>query len=381
MTARPAHNRIVPIITKEFRQIRRDPRTLGILLFVPVFMLTMFGYALNFDVKHTPLAVVDDDATAQSRDLVAQFGHSEFFDIKYELRDAGGIDRLLGTERARLALVVPHGYAAELQAGRAPRVQFLVDGANANAATTVLGYLEATLAAYAQRLTVERIIRAGPAAVTLPLDYRPRVWFNPELKSAKFLIPGLIGFILMVVAVISTTLSIVREKERGTMEQLVVSPVTPLEMVIGKTAPYVVIALLSTTMILGLGALLFDVQVRGSLPLLYGVTLVFILAALGMGILISTIADTQQVAFMIAVIATMLPSYILSGFVFPIRNMPVAVQLVTYTVPARYYLACIRAIILKGAGLGSFWQNAAALCVFAALTLGAAAVRIRMKKL
>lgn len=379
MRHNPDH--IVPIIRKEFRQIRRDPRTMGILLFVPVFMLMMFGYALNFDVRHTPVAVLDLDRTPASRELWQQFGRTEFFDLRYWLRDQREIDRLLGTERARLAVVIPPGYGAALAAGRNPVVQFIVDGANSNAATSVLGSVEAMMQQYSLRLTAERIMRHGGARVALPLDYRPRVWFNPELKSARFLIPGLIGFILMVVAVISTTLSIVREKERGTMEQLAVSPVTPLELVAGKTAPYVLIALLSTTMILVLGALLFEVRVAGSLLLLYGVTLVFILAALGMGIMISTLADTQQVAFMIAVIATMLPSYILSGFVFPIRNMPLPVQLITYLVPARYYLVCIRAIILKGAGLEAFWPQVLALCAFAAAMLGAAAVRIRMKKL
>jgi len=374
-------NHIVPIIRKEFRQIRRDPRTMGILLFVPVFMLMMFGYALNFDVRHTPVAVLDLDRTPASRELWQQFGRTEFFDLRYWLRDQREIDRLLGTERARLAVVIPPGYGADLAAGRSPAVQFIVDGANSNAATAVLGSLEAMMQQHSLRLTAERILRRGGSRVALPLDYRPRVWFNPELKSAKFLIPGLIGFILMVVAVISTTLSIVREKERGTMEQLAVSPVTPLELVAGKTAPYVLIALLSTTMILLLGAWLFEVRVAGSLLLLYGVTLVFILAALGMGIMISTLADTQQVAFMIAVIATMLPSYILSGFVFPIRNMPLPVQLITYLVPGRYYLVCIRAIILKGAGLEAFWPQVLALCAFAAMMLGAAAVRIRMKKL
>lgn len=374
-------NHIAPIIRKEFRQIRRDPRTMGILLFVPVFMLMMFGYALNFDVRHTAVAVLDLDRTPASRELWQQFGRTEFFDLRYWLRDQREVDRLLGTERARLAVVIPPGYGADLAAGRSPAVQFIVDGANSNAATAVLGSLEAMMQQYSLRLTAERIMRHGGARVALPLDYRPRVWFNPELKSARFLIPGLIGFILMVVAVISTTLSIVREKERGTMEQLAVSPVTPLELVAGKTAPYVLIALLSTTMILLLGAWLFEVRVAGSLLLLYGVTLVFILAALGMGIMISTLADTQQVAFMIAVIATMLPSYILSGFVFPIRNMPLPVQLITYLVPARYYLVCIRAIILKGAGLEAFWPQVLALCAFAAAMLGAAAVRIRMKKL
>lgn len=374
-------DRVVALVKKEFRQIRRDVLTMAILLFVPVFMLMMFGYALSFDVRHAPMAVLDLDRTAQSRDLVARFGNNEFFDVRYRLRDQREIDRLLGTERARLAMVIPRGYARELLAGRSPAVQLLIDGANSNAATAVLGYVQSIVQQHGLKLTARRVVRSGPRSLALPLDYRPRVWFNPELKSARFLVPGLIGFILMVVAVISTTLSIVREKERGTMEQLAVSPVTPLEMVVGKTAPYVLIALLSTTMILGLGALLFEIQVRGSLLLLYGVTLVFILGALGMGILISTIADTQQVAFMIAVIATMLPSYILSGFVFPIRNMPAPVQLITYLVPARYYLVCIRAIILKGAGIEAFWPQALALCAFAIAMLGAGAVRIRMKKL
>jgi len=372
---------ILPIIKKELRQIKRDKRSLVILLFVPVFMLLMFGYALNFDVKHAPVAVLDLDRTEASRELWQQFGHNENFELRYWLNDRKEIDWLLGTERVRMAIVIPRGYQRDLAAGRSPSVQFLIDGANSNAATSVLGYLEAAVHQLSLKLTAERALIKGSAAMKLPLDYRPRVWFNPELKSAKFLIPGLIGFILMVVAVISTALSIVREKERGTMEQLVVSPVSSLEMVVGKTIPYVIIALFSTTMILGLGALLFDVQIKGSLILLYGVTLVFILGALGMGLLISTIADTQQVAFMIAVIATMLPSYILSGFVFPIRNMPPAIQLITYAVPARYYLVCIRAIILKGAGLEAFWPQLLALFIFALAMLGLSSFRMKDKRL
>lgn len=372
---------ILPIIKKELRQIKRDKRSLVILLFVPVFMLLMFGYALNFDVKHVPVAVLDLDRTAASRELWQQFGHNEYFELRYWLNDRKEIDWLLGTEKVRVAIVIPHGYQHDLAAGRSPSVQFLIDGANSNAATSVLGYLEATIHQLSLKLTAERTVMKSTSAIKLPLDYRPRVWFNPELKSAKFLIPGLIGFILMIVAVISTALSIVREKERGTMEQLVVSPVSPLEMVIGKTVPYVIIALLSTTMILGLGALLFDVQIKGSLLLFYGVTLVFLLGALGMGLLISTIADTQQVAFMIAVIATMLPSYILSGFVFPIRNMPPAIQLITYAVPARYYLICIRAIILKGAGLEAFWPQLLALFAFALAMLGLSSFRMRTGRL
>jgi ABC-2 type transport system permease protein len=371
---------IWPIVKKELRQIKRDGRSLAILLFVPVFMLLMFGYALNFDVKHTPVAVLDLDKTDASRELWQQFGHSEYFELRYWLNDRREIDGLLGREKARMAIVIPRGYQRELASGRSPGVQFLIDGANSNAATSVLGYLESAMQQLSLRLTAERSLMQTGTAAKLPLDYRPRVWFNPELRSAKFLIPGLIGFILMVVAVISTSLSIVREKERGTMEQLDVSPVNPLELIIGKTAPYVVIALFSTTLILALGALLFDVQMKGSLLLFYGVTLVFIMGALGMGLLISTIAETQQVAFMIAVITTMLPSYILSGFVFPIRNMPVPIQLITYAVPARYYLSCIRAIILKGAGLPAFWPQLLALTVFAAIMLGMSSLRMRLKR-
>jgi len=360
-------DRVASVIKKELRQIMRDKRSLGILFFIPLFMLVMFGYALNFDVKHTSLAVVDLDISQESRHLISEFSHSEYFTVKHLPAAVKELDHLLGSEKVRAAIVIPRGYAADLARGRSPTVQVILDGVNANAANTIQGYLTAFFQNYSYRLTIKVARRMGVATIAQPIDYRPRIWFNPELKSAKFLIPGLIGFILMVVGVISTSLSIVKEKERGTMEQLIM----------GKTIPYIAISLLSTAIILVVGYVLFDVYVTGSLFLLFLTTFIFLLGALGMGLLISSISETQQLAFLIAVISTILPSFLLSGFVFSIRNMPEAIQLITYAVPTRYYLVALRGIILKGAGLGAIWDQLLFLMGFAAVMLSVSAIRIK----
>ena len=370
-------DRVVSVIKKELRQIMRDKRSLGILFFIPLFMLVMFGYALNFDVKHTSLAVVDLDISRESRHLTGEFSHSEYFTVKHLPAAVKELDHLLGSEKVRAAIVIPRGYAADLAQGRSPTVQVILDGVNANAANTIQGYLNAFFQNYSQQLTIKAARRLGAAAISQPIDYRPRIWFNPELKSAKFLIPGLIGFILMVVGVISTSLSIVKEKERGTMEQILVSPIKPMELIMGKTMPYIAISLLSTAIILVVGYVLFDVYVTGSLLLLFLTTFIFLLGALGMGLLISSISETQQLAFLVAVISTILPSFLLSGFVFSIRNMPEAIQLITYAVPTRYYLVALRGIILKGAGFGAIWQQLLFLMGFAAVMLSVSAIRIK----
>lgn len=370
-------DRVISVIKKELRQIMRDRRSLGILFFIPLFMLVMFGYALSFDVKHTSLAVVDLDISRESRNLISEFSHSEYFTVKQLPAAVKELDHLLGSEKARAAIVIPRGYAADLAGGRSPTVQVILDGVNANAASTIQGYLNAFFQNYSYRLTIKVARRMGAAAINQPIDYRPRIWFNSELKSAKFLIPGLIGFILMVVGVISTSLSIVKEKERGTMEQILVSPIKPLELIMGKTIPYIAISLLSTAIILMVGYVLFDVYVTGSLFLLFLTTFIFLLGALGMGLLISSISETQQLAFLVAVISTILPSFLLSGFVFPIRNMPEAIQLITYAVPTRYYLVALRGIILKGAGLGAIWDHLLFMMGFAAVMLSVSAIRIK----
>jgi ABC-2 type transport system permease protein len=370
-------DRVASVIKKELRQIMRDKRSLGILFFIPLFMLVMFGYALNFDVKHTSLAVVDLDLSRESRHLISEFSHSEYFTVKHLPSAVKELDHLLGSEKVRAAIVIPRGYAADLAKGRSPTVQVILDGVNANAANTIQGYLNAFFLNYSYQLTIKVARRLGVAAINQPIDYRPRIWFNPELKSAKFLIPGLIGFILMVVGVISTSLSIVKEKERGTMEQILVSPIKPLELIMGKTIPYIAISLLSTAIILVVGYVLFDVYIMGSLLLLFLTTFIFLLGALGMGLLISSISETQQLAFLVAVISTILPSFLLSGFVFSIRNMPEAIQLITYAVPTRYYLVALRGIILKGAGFGAIWDQLLFLMGFATVMLLVSAIRIK----
>jgi len=368
---------ILPIVRKEFRQIKRDKRILSVLLFVPALMLLMFGYALNFDVKHTSMAVYDEDRTSVSRAFIEQFFISEYFDKVQTLESKSDINTLLDGEHARVVLVIPSTFTADIQRGRNAAVQVIVDGTNSNAAATVLGYVNAIIQQYSVKVMTESLVRMGRQTISMPVDYQPRVWYNPELKSAKFLVPGLIAFILMVTAVISTALAIVRERELGTMEQLMVSPVKPVELILGKTIPYTVISSLATVAILFLGYVLFDVSIKGSILLLSLVTFIFLVGSLGMGILISTVVETQQLAFMIAVIVSMLPTFILSGFVFPIRNMPMIIQGITYIMPARYFLVALRAIILKGAGLSAFWDQAAILLVYAVLMIGISSLRMR----
>ena len=368
---------ILPIIRKEFRQIRRDKRILGVLLFIPAMMLLMFGYALNFDVKHTSLAVCDEDRSQTSREFAQQFWNSEYFDLKYRLESTEGVDALLGSERVRVVIVIPSTFSKNLATGKEARIQVLLDGANSFSASTIIGYVSGIAQQYSVRVIASGFLRSGRQTMALPVDLEPRVWYNPELRSAKYLVPGLIAFIMMIVAVVSTSLSVVRERELGTMEQIMVSPIRPYELIIGKTVPYTLISLLATLSILVVGYLLFDVDIKGSYGLLFGVTLIFLFGSLGLGLLISTIAETQQVAFMIAVLATMLPTFILSGFVFPIRNMPVIIQAITYFIPARYFIVALRSIILKGVGIGAFWEDFLFLTMFSILAISASSLRLR----
>jgi ABC-2 type transport system permease protein len=368
---------ILPIVRKEFRQIRRDKRALGVLLLIPSMMLIMFGYALNFDVKHSAVAVYDEDNSKTSREFVQLFFNSEYFDDAYHVSDPRSVDELLDAEKVRAVIIIPADFSHNISEGKDVSLQVIVDGANSNAATTVLGYMSAIVQQYSLNVMARTFYRHGGQRIERPIDLRPRVWYNPELRSAKFLIPGLIAFILTITAVISTSLAVVREWEMGTVEQIIVSPIKPVELILGKTVPYTIIALFSTVIILIAGYVLFDIAIKGSVIWLFIVTFVFLVGSLGLGLLISTIAGTQQVAFMVAVIATMLPTFILSGFVFPIRNMPPIIQAVTYFIPARYFLVALRSIILKGVGLSAFWDQLLFLLAYAMLMLGASSLRMR----
>ena len=360
---------MLAVARKEFRQIARDTRTLLILLFFPAFVLLLFGYALNFDIRHVKLAVDDRDRSAESRSLISAFVNSGYFDLVAEVDDAA-TTRLMDRDQVRAVLVIPRGFSRALQTGRPAAVQVLLNGDNANTATTVMGYAVTIIRGESAKY-------AAPAAGPPLISVEPRIWYNPELRSALFLVPGLIAYIAMITAVVSTALSIVREKERGTLEQVRMAPLDAASFVVGKTIPYFVVSLVSSLGIVIVSMLLFGMPMRGSWLVLLLALSLFLVGALGLGLLISSIAETQQVAFQVALLVSFLPTFMLSGFVFPIASMPRALQLVTFAVPARYFLVALRAIVLKGAGLGVYWIDLAALSAFAIVVLALASVRLQ----
>lgn len=368
------------ILKKEFRQIGRDRLSLGLLVFVPMMLLALYGYALSFDVRHLRIAVLDDDRTAASRALLDSLFQNPYFTRAANLASIREADALLQEGRVRAVLAVPRGYAAALARGEEVSVQVLVDAANANTASTAIGYLELV----ADRATAgvrEDLRAAGRLRGELPrVVPEPRIWFNPELKSATFLVPGLIGMIMMLSAVVATSLSIVREKERGTIEQLQVSPIRPEELVLGKTLPYVLIGVVTMALVLLLAYGLFGVAVRGSFWLLGLTTLLFLFAALGMGVFISSVTRSQQIAFQVAILSSLLPSVILSGLIFPIQDMPVPIQALTFLVVPRYFVAALRAVILKGASLWMIWPQLTGLLVLGVVFNLLAARRTRASR-
>lgn len=357
------------VATKELRQIGRDRRTLLILLFVPALFLLLYGYALNFDIRNVRLAVEDRDRSTQSRALVSAFINSGYFDLAADVTSSEAIGRLIDRNEARAALVIPATYGRHVLARRPVDVQIIIDGDNSNTATTVMGYAQSIVAEVAAQQT---------ATMTLlpPIRLEPRVWYNPQLRSTLFLVPGLIAYIAMITAVISTALSIVREKERGTMEQVRMSPVSPAAYVLGKTIPYLVLSFISALLIILVAMVLFDLPMRGSWLLLSAAIGLFLVGAQAQGLVISSVAPTQQVAFQLALLSSFLPTFILSGFIFPISSMPQAIQVITYAIPARYFIVALRAIVLKGAELASFWTDLLALGIFAAAMLTLASVRL-----
>jgi ABC-2 type transport system permease protein len=363
--------KVASVAWKELLQSARDPLSLGMLLGVPCMMLLLYGYAVNFDVRHVALAVQDHDKSAASRELIASFVNSTYFDLVADLPAGADLEGVTERRQARAILVIPLGAGRDLAAGETVELQLILDGVDSNTATTVLGYASALVSA----------ANANGQVRIAPIDIQPRVWYNPELKSTRFLVPGLIGFILMLTAVLSTAISVVREKERGTMEQLRVTSLKPGELILGKTLPYLGISLIATVLILTAARFLFGIEVSGPYLHLFAATLVYLIGALGLGLLVSSIADTQAVAFQAGALVSMLPAIFLSGFIFPIRSMPRALQIITYAVPARYFNVVLRGVILKGAGLESYPRDMAFLVVYAVAVLGLAYLRISKKEI
>jgi len=366
-------SKALAVYRKELRQISRDRRTLMTIVFVPAFFLLLYGYALNWDIRHIALAVQDRDGTPESRALISAFVNSGYFDRVADVYTDGQVDRLLDLNTARAALVIPEGFGRDLVNRHTPQVQLLINGDNANTATTVMGYAGNIVRGVGATLAPGQIVAP-------PISVEPRIWYNPELRSTLFLVPGLIAYILMITAVISTALSIVREKESGTMEQVRMAPIDTFSFVVGKSIPYFFISLASAALIILAAMVLFGLPMRGSWLSLLAALSLFIAGALGTGLLISTVAETQQVAFQAAMLTSFLPTLMLSGFIFPISSMPDFLQLVTHIVPARYFLIALRGIVLKGTPVALLWPQMLALSIYALAMLTLAAVRLARER-
>lgn len=372
--------RLWAVARKESLHIRRDPRSLILAVGIPMFMLLMFGYALTLDVDRVPFVLWDQGRTPASREFAAQFTATRYFDFRGPVASYAEVERAIDSREALLALVLPPDFGARLAAGRPAAVQVIVDGSDSNTAGIVLGYAAGIATAYNQRLLVDTVRRRTGAAPVPALDLRARVWFNADLESRNFIVPGIMAVIMGLIAALLTSLTIAREWERGTMEQLCSTPVRRAELILGKLLPYTAIGLANMVIAVLLAVHLFHVPLRGSVPLLFAVGMVFVVGTLAQGILISTVARQQLLASQMAMISTFLPAFLLSGFAFAIANMPLPVQGITYLVPARYFVALVKGIFLRGVGLGTMWPDALFLVVFAVVVIGAA-IRLTRKSL
>jgi ABC-2 type transport system permease protein len=374
---------ILFIIRKEFQQLFRDRRLLPMIFLSPVLQIALLGYAANMDVKDIPLAVCDQDQSVESRALVASFLQSGSFVARGYLPDVASAERSIESGKSSLALVIPPGFGKSLNGQRTAPLQLLADGSETQSAAIGLTYAtfivsRAQAARAAARLSGldPRVLRQVRA---VQVDPAVRVLYNPTLASRNFMVPGVLALILMIITTVLTSLAIVKEKELGTLEQLIVTPITPGQLIIGKLAPFVIISVVIITVILFASLLLFGLAVRGSLLVLYALSLLFMMTSLGIGLFVSTIARSQQQAMMISMFFFMMPMLILSGFVFPIESMPPVIQAVTYIFPLRYYFVIIRGLFLKGVGLAELWRETAALAGLGIAIIAASVLRFRKR--
>jgi len=371
--------RVRAVARKEFLHVLRDPRSLAMAIAIPMLMLILFGYALTLDVDNVPMVVWDQSRTEASRELISRFDGSPYFSLRDHVDNYRDLEWAIDTRRAMVALVIPVEFGRQIAAGRDTAVQLIVDGSDANTATIAIGYAEVIMQIYTEEFTNEQLRRAGMPPLRIPLDVRSRVWFNPDLESKNYIIPGLIAVIMMVIAALLTSLTVAREWERGTMEQLISTPVKGPELILGKLIPYFAVGMFDVLLAVLMGEFLFRVPLRGNVALLFGMSAVFLAGVLAWGMLISIVAKNQLLASQIAMTTTFLPSFLLSGFMFSIANMPKVIQLITYIVPARYFVALLKGIYLKGVGLEILAVEAILLAIYGVLMVLVANVRFKKK--
>ncbi|MCI0395280.1 MAG: ABC transporter permease [Chloroflexi bacterium] len=373
------NSRLLSLIRKEFIQIRRDPRTLALTFLLPVIQLFLLGYAATNDVRNVPLAVFDQDKSAASRELLDAYRAADYFQIAFDVNSEEEIERLIENNSARAGMIIPPEYSERVTAGTPVQIAFIIDGSDPTVANQALATANLIAQSQAIDLAVERLAARGQGQAFAPaVEARTQVWYNPDLVSAYYMIPALIGIILQVLAVMLTATAIVREREHGTIEQLIVTPIRSWELVAGKVIPYVLLAFFDAIEILVAGVILFGVPINGSIPLLLALSGLFILTTLGLGIFISTVANTQQEAMLLTMF-TLLPSIFLSGFFFPLAAMPRVLQWISYAVPLRYFLIIVRGIVLKGAGLEALGPEVFALALFGIAIMAAATGRFRKR--
>jgi ABC-2 type transport system permease protein len=371
--------RIRAMFGKEFRHILRDTRSLIMALFLPMFQMLLFGYALNLDVDRIPTLIYDGDHSADSRALIERFRGSRFFEIEGYPNGYTDIEKQIDKSKVLLGIVIPRDYSQRLNAGAKANVQVLLDGSDSNTASIALSYVESLLQNYSLQVRSNGQDRRAGMPIVSPVDARVRIWYNSTLESTNYIVPGLIAAMMMVIAALLTSLTVAREWEMGTMEQLLSTPVHASEIVLGKMFAFFVIGVADTTIAVLVGIFVYGVPFRGNILMLAASTAVFLSGAFFWGILVSAIARTQLFAFQLGLVTTFLPSFLLSGFLYAIENMPVPIQMITYAFPARYFVTIVRGIFLKGIGITILWGQLAFLAVFSILVFWAAERRMRQK--
>ena len=366
---------------KEFIQIRRDRATIYMVFIFPLMMLILYGFGIRYDVNSVPMAIYDQDGTQTSRQYIERFERSPYFNVQRYANSYSELESGINRGTTRIGIVIPTNFSERLSSNREAVVQLLVDGADNNTATIAMSYASAISRTYSTGIVMQQL-EGVLRNMNLPVpavSAEARIWFNPGLESVQFIVPGIIAVIMMIVGTVLTAVTIVKEKEQGTIEQIVSSPVKKYELMIGKTVPYAVLAYLDFLIIVVASYLMFGIHIKGSIPLLLVTAFFYLIGVLGMGILVSTVTQTQISAMFAAIMASMLPSILLSGFIFPIRQMPAALQALTLVIPARYFIEILRDIYLKGLGLESFWRETLYIMVFGVAMIALAAHRFRKK--
>ncbi len=371
--------RLISLIRKEFIQIARDPRTLILAIWIPIMQLLLLGYSATTDVRNVPLAVLDQDRSPASRRLLEAFQAADYFVLSLDAGSLAELRASLDDGTARVGLIIPPDYSRRLNAGDTAAIAIVLDGSDPSVGATALNAAQLIASDHSTRIMEARLNRMGAQTMlSPPIESHTQVWYNPDMVSAYFMVPGVIAQILFTLTSVLTASAVVRERERGTIEQLIVTPIRPWELIVGKTVPYVLLAFLNTLEVLALGSFIFEVPIRGELSLILLLSGLFLLTGLGIGLLASTVANTQQEAMMI-VYMTMLPTIFLSGFFFPLEAMPKILQWISYAVPMRYYLVIIRSLMIKGVTIDALTDEILALVAFAGVILGLAVLRFRKR--